>query len=63
MKYAQVSEAGRQEFEWKKYVAKPLILGLAFGTGCYLAKVIINSPLMENIVNVTVQGVKEVRRA
>lgn len=29
---------------------KPLLLGIAFGTGCYVAKVILNSPLMKDIM-------------
>lgn len=31
-------------------VAKPLLLGLAFGAGCYIAKVLLNSPLMKDIM-------------
>lgn len=36
----------------------PFLLGIAFGTGCYVAKVIINSPLMNGIVTATAEGIK-----
>ena len=37
---------------------RPLMVGIAFGAGCYVAKVILNSPLMSNIVDATVDCTK-----
>ena len=31
------------------------MLGIAFGAGCYVAKVILNSPIMSNIVQTTAE--------
>jgi hypothetical protein len=45
--------------DWKRIVLRPLLLGLAFGAGCYVAKVIIECPLMSGIVAATVEGVKK----
>lgn len=39
------------EIDWNELALKPLILGLVFGTGCYVAKFILNSPLMNGIMN------------
>lgn len=47
-----------EESFWKSSVLKPLLLGLAFGAGCYVAKVIINCPLMTDIVDATAEGIK-----
>jgi hypothetical protein len=41
---------------------RPFLLGLAFGAGCYVAKIIINSPIMSNIVDVTAAKVKDARK-
>ena len=37
--------------DWNEVALKPLILGLVFGTGCYVAKFILNSPFMNGIMN------------
>ena len=42
-----------ESINWKKMALTPFVLGIAFGAGCYIAKVIINSPLMSNITNTT----------
>jgi hypothetical protein len=39
------------EIDWNELALKPLILGLVFGTGCYVAKFILNSPLMNGVMN------------
>lgn len=62
MKYTSVEKLikGKEEDSfWKSTLFKPLLLGLAFGTGCYLAKVIINCPLMKDIVDATAEGLKK----
>lgn len=60
MKYNDVNEgvdASHDRLDWRKACLKPFLLGLAFGAGCYLAKVIINSPLMSKIVATTAEEV------
>lgn len=62
MKYTSVEKVLRRKEEesfWKNTVLKPFLLGLAFGAGCYIAKVIINCPLMTKIVDATAEGIKK----
>lgn len=62
MNYIEVEKVAKNKGEptfWKNMVIKPLLLGMAFGAGCYIAKVIINSPLMASIVEATAEGVKK----
>ena len=56
MKYKAIENYLRnpdESINWKKMALTPFLLGIAFGAGCYVAKVIINSPLMSNITNTT----------
>jgi hypothetical protein len=55
MKYETIGKAIDADEDSKIYhiVQKPFLLGIVFGVGCYIAKVIINSPLMKNIVETT----------
>lgn len=60
MKYTTVERAIENRDgspDWKRIVVQPLLLGLVFGAGCYVAKVILESPLMSGIVDATVEGV------
>jgi hypothetical protein len=62
MKYTRVFKAANlseEDSKWKHIVVAPLLLGIAFGTGCYIAKFIINCPLMNTIVNATAEGMRE----
>lgn len=61
MKARQVLNDSPNEPDWKKIMLRPFLLGLAFGMGCYVAKVIINSPIMSNIVDVTATNLKKSR--
>lgn len=57
MKFIQIWDVVKNEEDeskWKSWVMKPLLLGIAFGAGCYVSKVILTSPLMSNIVSKTV---------
>ena len=59
MKFSDVeSTIKNQENEsnWQRFVFRPLLIGIAFGAGCYVAKVILKSPLMINIVDKTVES-------
>ena len=47
-----------EDTKWEKIIIMPFLLGIAFGAGCYIAKVVINSPLMYGIVNATAEGIK-----
>lgn len=40
-------------------IAKPVLLGFAFGAGCYVAKVIIQSPILGSITNLVVKGAEK----
>lgn len=55
MKFVQVEKVikkeGDEQLDWKEIVLRPLVLGFAFGTGCYIAKVILNCPLMGGIMD------------
>jgi hypothetical protein len=56
MKYTLIDKANDEaedQYKWHYLIKLPFLLGLTFGAGCYLAKVIINSPLMTKIVNKT----------
>ena len=55
MKYALIDKANDANGGSKLHhlVTMPFVLGVTFGVGCYIAKVIVNSPLMKNIVNTT----------
>jgi len=60
MKYTIVDKADNEaedEYRWHYLVKLPFLLGLTFGAGCYIAKVLINSPFMSNIVNKTAENV------
>ena len=60
MKYTLVDKANDEaedQYKWHYLIKLPFVLGLTFGAGCYLAKVIINSPFMTNIVNKTAENV------
>jgi hypothetical protein len=62
MKYTSVEKILRgkeEESFWKSVILKSFLLGLAFGTGCYIAKVIINCPLMTNIVDTAAEGIRK----
>lgn len=37
-------------------ILKPVLLGITFGTGCYIAKVVLNSPLMKDIMDMAEKG-------
>ena len=61
MKYSQVDEAitkSEDQLEWKQIILKPLLLGVAFGTGCYVAKIILNSPIMGSIMEMAEKGAR-----
>lgn len=49
--------------DWNEVALKPLILGLVFGTGCYVAKFILNSPIMNGIMNMAEESVASKRIA
>lgn len=57
MKFAHLEGVAKnkEDSNWRKYVVTPFVLGLTFGLGCYVAKVIMNSPIMEGIVTTTVK--------
>jgi len=60
MKYTLIDKADNEaedEYKWHYLVKLPFLLGLTFGAGCYIAKVIINSPFMNNIVLKTAEDV------
>ena len=62
MKFAYVSSAIKNEENentWNRYILKPFLLGIAFGAGCYVAKIILTSPLMSNIVDKTVESAQK----
>ena len=62
MKFAYIEKIIKDkegEYNWKGIVLTPLLLGLAFGTGCYVAKVILTSPLMNQIVKATAEGAQQ----
>ena len=46
-----------EESKWRSMVVRPFLLGVALGAGCYVAKVILNTPVMKSIVNSTVDCV------
>jgi hypothetical protein len=49
MKYVHMDKAitdSEDHIEWKEVVLRPFLLGIAFGAGCYVAKLILNSPIM-----------------
>lgn len=49
--------------DWNEVALKPLILGLVFGTGCYVAKFILNSPIMNGIMNMAEESAASKRIA
>jgi hypothetical protein len=54
MKYIHMDKAiteSEDHIEWKEVVLMPFFHGIAFGVGCYLAKLILNLPVMEDIMD------------
>ena len=51
----RITKGKDNDSNWKKYVLTPFVLGLTFGAGCYVAKVILNTPVMKRIVSTTVK--------
>lgn len=61
MKYVHMDKAitdSEDHIEWKEVVLKPFLLGIAFGAGCYVAKLILNSPVMEGIMDMAERGAR-----
>lgn len=52
MKYCHITKAQKSEgFSWQALVLMPIILGFTYGAGCYIAKVIIESPLVSPLID------------
>ena len=49
----RIQKEKENESKWTSMVLRPLLLGVTLGAGCYVAKVILNSPIMNSIVNST----------
>jgi hypothetical protein len=61
MKFTHVEKAmsdSENQVEWKTVLLKPFLLGVAFGTGCYIAKVILNCPIMSDIMKMAEKGAR-----
>jgi hypothetical protein len=55
MRVKQVTEIAESNnnfrFDWKQTVAKPLVLGVSFGIGYYLANLFLKTDIMSNLMH------------
>lgn len=59
MKFVQIEKTivdNQNTVSWRENIMKPLLLGVTFGTGCYIAKILLNSPLLREIMEMGEKG-------
>ena len=52
MKYGQMNEIieDQRSWNWKKVVARPFVLGFAFGIGCFVGSLILKSAIVSDLM-------------